>query len=93
MSYVREALQSRRSRAGAGIGTSVAVLGVMLVAEQPAFAYIDPGTGSLIYQALLAGLLGLGFAFRRTTDTVRTFAQNWFGNRGARSEKSRTDPS
>jgi hypothetical protein len=29
-------------------------------------AYIDPGTGSLLLQALLAGLLSIPFFFRRT---------------------------
>jgi hypothetical protein len=30
------------------------------------FAYIDPGSGSLLLQALLAGLLAVPFFFRRT---------------------------
>jgi hypothetical protein len=29
-------------------------------------AYIDPGSGSLLLQALLAGLLSIPFFFRRT---------------------------
>ena len=29
-------------------------------------AYIDPGSGSLLLQALLAGLLAIPFFFRRT---------------------------
>jgi hypothetical protein len=29
-------------------------------------AYIDPGSGSLILQAILAGLLSIPFFFRRT---------------------------
>lgn len=70
----------------------VAVLGVVLVSEQSTLAYIDPGTGSLIYQALLAGLLGLGFAFRRTTDTLKNFAQQWFGRRPA-ADETRADRS
>ena len=32
----------------------------------PVFAYIDPGAGSLVLQALLAGLLSASFMFRRT---------------------------
>ena len=54
-------------------GTRLAMYGVVafvFAAEVPAFAYIDPGSGSLIYQALLAGLLGLGFTFRRTTASI-----------------------
>ena len=45
---------------------SVLVL-VALFALVPrdAFAYIDPGTGSLIYQTALAAMLGAGILFRR----------------------------
>ena len=32
----------------------------------PVFAYIDPGAGSLVLQALLAGVLSASFMFRRT---------------------------
>ena len=29
-------------------------------------AYIDPGSGSLIFQLLLTGIMGVAFAFRKT---------------------------
>lgn len=29
-------------------------------------AYIDPGAGSLIFQMLIAGLMGMSFLFRKT---------------------------
>ena len=61
---------------------AVAVVGVILASEHPAHAYIDPGSGSLIYQALLAGLLGLGFTLRRTTDAVSRLVRK-FSGRGA----------
>ena len=32
----------------------------------PPIAYIDPGSGSLLLQALLAAILSLPFVFRRT---------------------------
>jgi hypothetical protein len=32
----------------------------------PPLLYIDPGTGSLILQAILAALLAIPFVFRRT---------------------------
>lgn len=31
----------------------------------PVFAYIDPGSGSLVIQALIAALVGVPFFFRR----------------------------
>jgi hypothetical protein len=38
---------------------------MLLIAERPVHAYIDPGSGSLIYQTALGLLLGFGFMFRR----------------------------
>ena len=34
-------------------------------AETHVLAYIDPGSGALIWQAIVAGLVGAGFYFRR----------------------------
>jgi hypothetical protein len=35
-----------------------------LVFAQPAHAYIDPGTGSMVLQLVLAGLAGVGLALK-----------------------------
>ena len=45
----------------------------MFATEKQAHAYTDPGTGALIWQMLVAGLVGVGFYFRRITA--------WFKNR------------
>jgi hypothetical protein len=52
----------RRSR----LDTAKVVAGIALLVLFPtdAFAYIDPGTGSLAYQIALALLLGLGVVLR-----------------------------
>jgi hypothetical protein len=34
-------------------------------AETRVLAYIDPGSGALIWQAIVAGFVGAGFYFRR----------------------------
>jgi hypothetical protein len=34
-------------------------------AETRLLAYIDPGSGALIWQAIMAGIVGAGFYFRR----------------------------
>ena len=65
----------------------VAIVALLLLLERPAHAYIDPGSGSLIYQALLAGLLGLGFAFRRTAETIGHIVRR-FSGRHAPSDKT-----
>ena len=56
---------------------AAAVALIVAIGERPAYAYIDPGTGSLIYQTALTVLLGLGlraeakprvdFAFRQAS--------------------------
>jgi hypothetical protein len=47
-------------------------------------AYIDPGSGSLIIQAVIAGLLAVPFFFRRTIGDL------WHRVRGSRRD---TEPS
>jgi hypothetical protein len=44
----------------------VAVL-LLFATERQAMAYTDPGTGALIWQALVAGFVGLLFYVRRFT--------------------------
>ncbi len=45
----------------------------MFATEREARAYTDPGTGALLWQMMVAGLVGVGFYFRRIT--------SWFKNR------------
>jgi hypothetical protein len=54
-----------------------------LLLERPAEAYIDPGSGSLLYQALLAGLLGLGFTARRAGASILKIVRSRFGLGGS----------
>ncbi len=46
-------------RVASGLLSIGSVLLVMLSFTQPAFAYLDPGTGSLILQLLLGGIAGV----------------------------------
>jgi hypothetical protein len=41
-------------------------------------AYLDPGTGSLVTQLILAGLLGAGFFIRLFWKNIRAFFQRLF---------------
>jgi hypothetical protein len=54
-------------------GVLVALGLMLMMAEQPAHAYIDPGSGSLIYQTAIGLLLGFGFMFRRVAAGVTRF--------------------
>ncbi len=39
------------------------MLGILVLAAQPAHAYLDPGSGSFFLQILLGGIAGIGVAF------------------------------
>ena len=72
---------------------SVAVLAllVLLLAERPAYAYIDPGSGSLIYQTALTLFLGLGLVLRRSRHTIARFVKR-LGGRGSGTESGSGEP-
>lgn len=46
------------------------VLLMVFIAPQKAEAYLDPGTGSMILQMIIAGLVGVGCTFRMWKDKV-----------------------
>lgn len=54
-------MHERRSRIAWFI---VVFLFVSLIAIPSAYAYIDPGTGSFIFQLIVGGLLAAGVVFR-----------------------------
>ena len=45
-------------------------VGISLVLSTSAAAYIDPGTGSMVLQLLVAGVLGAAFAVKRFWRTI-----------------------
>lgn len=47
------------------------VFGLLLVSGQQARAYTDPGSGTLIWQIVAAGFVGLMFYVRRFTSWFR----------------------
>ena len=54
-----------------------ATLALIILATTPAFAYVDPGSGSLFLQATLAGALALAFAAKNYWRNVKS----WVGAR------------
>ena len=66
------------------LSTIICAAAVLLVLYDVAYAYIDPGTGSFILQAVLASLIGGAFA-------VKLFWRNITGgiSRALRREKSK----
>jgi len=58
----RQAFFARFSGTCAGL---VALLLLLVGTERPAQAYVDPGTGMMIWQAVGAAALGCAFYFRK----------------------------
>ena len=46
----------------------------------PAFAYIDPGSGSLLLQMIVAGFIGLLFKFRAYFKLILKLIKNWLNH-------------
>jgi len=47
-----------------------------------AYAYLDPGTGSYIFQLLIAGLVGLGFLVKVYWNKIKLFLTRLFSKGG-----------
>ena len=61
-----------------------AVGALILALSREADAYIDPGTGSLVLQMIVAGVVGAGFAIRIFWKHIRTFFFGLFSKKSGR---------
>ena len=66
------------------------VIALFLLAEGTASAYVDPGTGSLVYQTALTILLGVGLVFRRVRGSIADFVRR-LGGRNVSSDRTGTE--
>ncbi|MDR0406540.1 MAG: hypothetical protein LBH38_00430 [Holosporales bacterium] len=48
------------------------IISMWMICPIVAEAYIDPGAGSLLFQAITASLLGIGIFWRRVVSFVRS---------------------
>lgn len=55
------------------IKATLLVLGVSIIFVEPAWAYLDPGTGSMIIQGLIAGITGGIVVLRLYWAKVKSF--------------------
>ena len=56
---------------------SVVLLLLVVVFSRDVYAYLDPGTGSLIFQTLVAALAAVAYGFRSYWGKIRTlFGRN-----------------
>lgn len=68
------------------VAWSLLAAGILVLAfSREANAYIDPGTGSLILQMVIAVVVGAGFAIRIFWKQIRLFLSHLF------SKKRKTD--
>lgn len=66
------------------------VAAAFLLAERPAYAYVDPGTGSLLLQTALTIIFGLGLAVGRIRASIAGFVKR-LATRGAAPEHITTE--
>lgn len=59
------ALSSRARNAGHVLKIILACMAVLIITENKAYAYTDPGTGTLIWQGLLAAFFGAIFYIKK----------------------------
>lgn len=58
-------MKKHRSHLVSLAASCAALLAILVSFERPAQAYVDPGSGALIWQGMLATLVGLAFYFRK----------------------------
>jgi len=69
------------------IGAAIALaLGLFLLAPASAHAYIDPGTGSYLLQALVAGAMGGAMALKLYWQKVKAFFSRSDGDSARRDD-------
>lgn len=61
--------------------TALPLILVFLAIAKPAFAYIDPGSGSMILQVILAGILGSLFAIKVFWQKIVAFFKGLTGGK------------
>lgn len=67
--------------------TGFALLSFCVLFPVKAHAYLDPGTGSYIFQMLIAGFIATAFAVKMYWKKIKSFLNNTF----SRGQKARGD--
>ncbi len=68
------------------VDLSIVLVAITLISIRPAYAYLDPGTGSLIIQGIIGTIAAAGFFFR---SYLHKF---WTMIRGKSTDEDATDP-
>lgn len=62
------------------IRTFSCIIVLLFLFPKPAHAYLDPGTGSYLFQILIAGLLGSLFFAKNIIKKIAEFVRKMFKN-------------
>jgi len=65
-----------------------AIIVICVISSQNAYAYIDPGAGSPLFQILLAGLLGSLFFIKSFFNKTKKFFLNLFSSKKDKNKKN-----
>ena len=57
------------------------VAALLVLLPRDAHAYIDPGVGSMVFQAVISGVLAAGYTLRRYRHNVRALLARWLKRR------------
>ncbi|MBN2391090.1 MAG: hypothetical protein JXR84_10210 [Anaerolineae bacterium] len=60
---------------------------VYLASPSPVYAYLDPGTGSFIFQLVVAGLAGAAFIVKMYWGKIKTLFAKLFSKNDQRGEE------
>jgi hypothetical protein len=55
---------------------------LLAIIPRPAHAYIDPGTGSMVFQAVIAGIVGGFFTLKMYWGQLKKKLSAFFGKKG-----------
>ena len=73
---IRPAKNAKRADAvKAAVQLAVLLLALIAASPRPAQAYVDPGSGALIWQVLVAGFVGVVFSVRKFIFRLRPRAR------------------
>lgn len=68
---MKQKLQRLSGRTQKRIGALLGVAAILAIGIMPAHAYLDPGTGSMITQFVIAAFVAAAFSFKRVAGLIK----------------------
>jgi hypothetical protein len=73
------------------IRSLIITLAAAMLITRPAYAYIDPGTASIILQGIVGGVAAVGIVFRSHLGRLVSRLRAWRGDKGSDDPASQED--